>query len=844
MCPERQKLPVIPLQSSVLFPGPTVPVSVRRPETLRAVDVATSGSEKIFAVAERDMREPGSGEGLYSIGTVAEIVQVQRGLAGIELLVTGVERAMALEYEKDDGFVRALLQPVESLKPLDREDAAFTALYREVRERSLEFGTQRGLPEDVLRNVLASVDDAGDLSDLVAAYLELPVPEKQQLLETRDVEQRLRAVLVKLQRQIELHKAQAEIQSKIQEELGERQKEMYLREQLKQIHKELGDRGPQAEVVALRERIADLDLPEEVLKEAQRELARLESASPESMDAQVIRNYLGWILELPWASRTDDDLDLDRAEKILNEDHYGLSDVKDRVLEFLAVRRLRTMPLEEQRAASRDSAAAAHDEEPAQPPGAEPSLDKARAVAHGPILLFLGPPGVGKTSIAQSIARALDRKYVRVALGGVRDEAEIRGHRRTYVGAMPGRILQGLKRAGSKNPVFLLDEIDKLGTSFQGDPAGALLEVLDPAQNNTFTDHYLNLPFDLSEVLFIATANLAHPIPPALLDRMESVEFAGYTVQEKAEIAERFLIRRQLAEAGLAGIDGTPMFTREAVVTLISRYTRESGVRQLELKIGAVARKLARQLASGRSIPVEITPDVVRELLGRPRVHPERAAEQDEVGVATGMYFSPTGGDIMFVEAAVRPLDGDAARTGGSALILTGQLGEVMRESARAALTYATTHAKALDIPDEKLGPVEAHVHVPAGAVPKDGPSAGITIATALASALSGRPVRSDLAMTGEVSLRGRVLPIGGVKEKVLGAHRAGIRIIVLPEQNRNDLEDLPEQVRNDLEFVLVESLSEVFRAALWPSERIAASNFEGRRRGGNGHAAMEPEGP
>src|SRR5919199_219129 len=520
------------------------------------------------------------------------------------------------------------------------------------------------------------------------------------------------------------------------------------------------------------------------------------------MEAQVIRTYLEWIAELPWNTRSDDDLDLNHAKQVLDEDHYGLPDVKDRVLEFLAVRQLKAQELaaEVEKTGDLPAHRVKPNKEDATPslaigedddrPITDKKEAKSRAMAKGPILLFVGPPGVGKTSIAKSIARSLGREYVRVSLGGARDEADIRGHRRTYVGAMPGRIIQGMKQAGTKNPVFLLDEVDKLGVSFQGDPASALLEVLDPAQNDNFTDHYLNVPFDLSEVLFIATANFIQNIPAPLLDRMEVVEFSGYTEREKAEIAKKYLIPRQLEESGLA--DKGIAFTDDAVMTIVTNYTRESGVRQLERQVGAVARKVARRIASGESMGGPITPEDVRELLGRPKVHPERAAEENEVGVATGMYYTPAGGDIMFVEAAIRRLYGmpqpdstvQVNGWGNVSLILTGQLGDVMKESARAALTYAATHASTLNIPEDRLGSIEVHIHVPAGAIPKDGPSAGVTMATALVSAMSGRAVRKDVAMTGEITLRGRVLPIGGVKEKVLGAHRAGITTILLPKEN------------------------------------------------------------
>ena len=835
----RQTLPVLPLRGTVIFPGLTAPIAAGRPGTLRAIESALKGDRLVFAVAQRDNEEEPSPEILYSMGVIARIGQIQRGLGGVQLLLHGEQRATSLQYTTTEGFLSAVVIPVEEMSPLDDKEAAFTALEKEIRERAAELGERRGLPEEVVHQVLDAVTEPGKFSDLVAGYIELSVAEKQGLLETLSVEERLRKVLVHVQRQISLLEAQEEIKSQVQEELGERQREMFLREQMKAIQKELGDDDQSKEIEDLRAKLDKLVLPKEARTEVARELGRLERSGRESMEAQVIRTYLEWIAELPWDKRSDDQLDLKHAITVLDEDHYGLEDVKDRVVEFLAVRQLRAKQLSEEmdrtgefpvsklKEPMVDATATAAPKKGVDDEGrtiTDKREAKARAMAKGPILLFSGPPGVGKTSIAKSIARSLGREYVRVALGGARDEADIRGHRRTYVGAMPGRIVQGMKQAGTKNPVFLLDEVDKLGVSFQGDPSSALLEVLDPAQNDSFTDHYLGVPFDLSEVLFIATANFIQNIPGPLLDRMEVVEFAGYTEREKAEIAKKYLIPRQLEENGLGGKE--VKFEDDAIASLVTKYTRESGVRQLEREIGKVARKVARRIATEQGEnPIAdgvISAAEVRELLGRPKVHPEKAIAAHEVGTATGMYYTPMGGDIMFVEASVRPLTSPSSTDGNGggapvALILTGQLGDVMKESARAAFTYVTKNAERLGIPRSRLGTVETHIHVPAGAIPKDGPSAGVAISTALASEMSGRPVRKDIAMTGEITLRGRVLPIGGVKEKVLGALRAGITDVILPKDNEADVEDVPAEARGKLRFHFVESLEEVLALALVP---------------------------
>ena len=831
---KRMRLPVLPLRGTVVFPAVAAPIAAGRDKTMKAIDRAIAGEKLLFAVAQLDADvERPDPEHLFRIGTVCRIAQMQKVPGGIQMVIQGDTRAAALEYNERDGYLEVVAREMDDMDPLDPDERAFAALYKEVHERSAEVSRLRGVPKEIVDHLLGGVSTPGELADLVAFYTELEVEQKQELLETLSVEARLRSLLVHLQKQIGLLEAQEEIREQVQEELGERQREIFLREQMKAIQKELGEDIDSQEANDLRERIEALELPEEARQEVDRELRRLERIPRESAEAQVVRTYLEIVADLPWSETTEEQLDIPRAEEILERDHYGLQDVKDRVLDFLAVRKLQEETrLREAAEAEADGGgdAATDEEEGTDTSGNGDAEGEAEAEAEAPegsdgeesdeagtdsvpgydddrageTLLFVGPPGVGKTSIARSIADAMGRKYVRVSLGGARDEADIRGHRRTYVGAMAGRIIEGLKRAGTKNPVFLLDEIDKLGVSFQGDPSAALMEVLDPAQNEAFVDHYLGVPFDLSEVLFIATANVFEQIPGPLRDRMEAIEFRGYTEAEKLEIARRFLLPRQKRRNGL--LPEQVEVDEGAIRAIITRYTREAGVRQLERELGSVCRKSARKIATGSS-EAAVGADDLRELLGRPKVHAAEKMEEDSVGVATGMFYTPVGGDIMLVETRVLK--------GKEGLVLTGQLGDVMKESAQAALTFARSHANGLDLTEERLRDHEIHIHVPAGAIPKEGPSAGIAMAVALVSALGDHPVRHDVAMTGEITLSGRVLPIGGVKEKVLGAARAGINEIILPAINEGDLEDLPDHVCEQLEFHLVETLDEALAAAL-----------------------------
>ncbi|ABF44730.1 ATP-dependent proteinase. Serine peptidase. MEROPS family S16 [Deinococcus geothermalis DSM 11300] len=772
-------VPVCPVRGSVIYPTMVQHIDASRAISIRAIEAALQGDKVILIVSQRDkdVDDP-QGSDLYDVGTACNVLRVRKNPDGtVQMLVAAVARARVLHYSRAD-YLRAEIEvlPTETGDPVELQ-----ALTRELREK-FEAVAQGGKVSAESIQAIQSKDDPGEMADHIAFNLDFKLEDKQAVLEASRLTDRIRRVLTLLDTEQEVQAVQARIRAQVKEEIDKNQREYYLREQMKVIQKELqggeGDEdGDEAE--AFRTKIDALGLSPEVKKEVDREVNRLARMHPDAAEASVIRTYLTWITELPWSVRSDDRLDVAEAAKILDEDHYGLEKVKDRVLEFLAVRRLRKER-------------------------AERGEIDASEVNKGPILVFTGPPGVGKTSIAQSIAKALGRKYVRIALGGARDESDIRGHRRTYIGAMPGRIIQGIRTAGTKNPVILLDEVDKLGSSYQGDPSAALLEVLDPAQNQHFTDHYLGVPFDLSEVMFIATANYPEQIPAALMDRMEVIDFSSYIEQEKLEIAKRYLLPRQITANGLK--PNQISFTDAALERLISHYTREAGVRNLEREIGTVARKVARRIATGEVKRVKVTDKELDRYLGQHRYLPETEGQEDKVGVSTGMFYTPVGGDILFVETSVMP---------GKGLVLTGQLGDVMKESARAALTYAKSNAERFHLDRDRIDNSEIHIHVPAGAIPKEGPSAGGAMVTSLISALSGIPVRHDVAMTGEMTLTGRYLPIGGLKEKVLGARRAGIKHIIMPKANEGDLRDIPLHLRASMRFHPCETVDQVLDVAL-----------------------------
>jgi ATP-dependent Lon protease len=781
-------LPILPLRDGVVFPQTAVPLAVAQARSVRLVDEVMRGNRLLALVAQRDpQKEPASLEDIYPVGTAGVIHQLARGADGsVRLIVQGLERVRLLDLVGTDPYLVGRVQTAGDQIVTGPEVDALRLAVVEIFGRLVAVSPE--LPDELAANA-PSIGDARQLVYFVGSVVSLGAAARQELLELDPITAKLRRLVDLLQRELAVRELGRKITSDTEERLTKAQRDHYLREQVRSIQRELGDEeGGAGEIAELRRKLDEADLPEEARRETERELARLANLSPASPEYGIIRTYLETMTSLPWARLDGGTIDIHRAREVLDEDHYDLEKVKDRILEYLAVKKLR------QERAGRT---------------AEPPPVTGDSPAREPILCFVGPPGVGKTSLGQSVARALGRKFVRLSLGGVRDEAEIRGHRRTYIGAMPGRIVQGLRRAERRDPVFMLDEIDKIGADWRGDPAAALLEVLDPAQNHTFVDNYLGVPFDLSQVLFIATANTLDTIPGPLRDRMEILALSGYTDDEKVGIARQYLIPKQLTAHGL--IADELVLEPEAIRRIVRAYTREAGVRGLEREIATVVRKVARQLAEGTQGPFRVTADTLAEFLGRPRFFDEVAERTGRPGVATGLAWTPTGGDVLFVEATMMPSSEER-------LLLTGMLGDVMRESAQAAVSYVWSNAPALGIDPKLFEGKTIHVHVPAGAIPKDGPSAGVTITTALASLASGRPVRSDVAMTGEITLRGKVLPVGGIKEKVLAAHRAGLLSVILPHRNERDVEDVPAEVRRDIHFVFVEDAAEVLRHALTPA--------------------------
>ncbi|RUM91359.1 MAG: endopeptidase La [Thermovibrio sp.] len=777
-----EELPLLPLRDVVVFPMMIAPLFVGRPFSLNAVEEALREHKLIFLATQKDkeIEEP-KREELYDYGTVAVILKAMRmGDGRVKILVQGLGRAKIKELKKEDGLYRALLEHVvePEYRAKSIEEEALIKLVKDQIERVVALGKQ--IPPDMVA-ILRSIEDPGRLADLIAAQIDLSTEEAIEILSTEDPIERLKKVSERLEHEIKVLEVQELIRTKARESMEKEQREYFLRQQLKAIRKELGEEEERSkEIEEYKEKIKKAKMPKEVEESVLKELSRLEKMHPESAEAAVLRTWLEWMIELPWSKRTKDRLDIERARKILDEDHYDLEKLKNRILEYLAVKSL----IKKRRKRIKE--------------------------VKQPTICFVGPPGVGKTSLARSIARALGRKFVRISLGGVRDEAEIRGHRRTYVGAMPGKIIQALRKAGTKNPVILLDEIDKMSSDFRGDPAAALLEVLDPEQNREFVDNYINHPFDLSEVLFIATANTPHTIPEPLYDRLEVLNIPGYTEYEKLQIAKRYIVPKQLKNHALTENDIE--FTDSAILHIIRHYTREAGVRSLDRRIAAVCRKVALWISEGKEKRYRITKKLVEKILGAPKFIPEVELGEDEVGVATGLAWTPVGGDVLFIEAIVTK--------GSGRLILTGRLGDVMKESAQAALGFIKANADKYGIKKD-FSKIDIHVHVPAGAIPKDGPSAGITIATAMLSALTERKVRKEVAMTGEITLGGKVLPVGGLKEKILAALRYGAKTVILPEKNKQEvMEELPEEAKKKINLVFVNRVEPVFELALYPEEK------------------------
>ena len=763
-------LPLMPVRDIVVFTDMVLPLFVGREKSVRAVEEAVAKSGFLFLATQKDpgIENPKT-EDIFSVGTIGRILRVLKLPDGrVKTLVQGIARAKIIKYVRKRSLYRVHVEILEE-KPARKISIAVEALMRNVRESSIKILTLRGEMTGEVGTILEDIKDPGKLADLVASNLRLKIDESQILLEILESVKRLKKVNDFLSREVELSAMQAKIQSNVKDEISKNQRDYFLREQVRAINKELGEQDERTEEIAeYQKKIKRAKMSKDAEKEAEKQLKRMEQMHPESAESSVIRTYLDWLVEMPWSKSTKDILDIKNAQKVLDKDHYALNKVKERILEYLSVRKL------------------------------NPKMK-------GPILCFAGPPGVGKTSLGNAIAKALKRKFIRISLGGIRDEAEIRGHRRTYIGALPGRILQGLKQCGTNNPVFMMDEIDKLGSDFRGDPSSALLEALDPEQNFEFSDHYLNLPFDLSKVMFILTANLTDTIPSALLDRMEVISLSGYSENEKKVIAEMHLIPRQFKENGLKK---KAMFISDgALRQIITEYTSEAGLRNLEREIGSLCRKTARKIAEGEKGPFKITKNNLHKYLGVPKYMPEIDKEGSQVGLSTGLAWTQVGGEVMYIEASLV--------SGKGELIITGQLGDVMQESARAALSYTKANINSLGIKNKIFDNMDIHIHVPAGAIPKDGPSAGIAMATALISTLTDKPVNSDVAMTGEITLRGRVLPIGGLKEKALGALRAGIHTIIIPEKNKKDLSEIPISVKRKIKFITVGKMDEVLSISI-----------------------------
>ncbi|OGB62895.1 MAG: endopeptidase La [Caldithrix sp. RBG_13_44_9] len=762
-----ESIPIIPVRNTVFFPHQFIPLAIGRQKSIKLVDDAIKGSNVIGVIAQRDgaLDDPNPVD-MYKIGTIARILKVIDLPDGSKsAFIQGITRFETTNYIQTNPYFIATRDIKEDIFPKDplRIEAFSTNLknlFQQASELAPEITNEH-------QAMIANIQDPGIVADVVIAFSNIPVQEKQEILEIFEVEERLKRATYIFNKYLQTLELGKKIQNEVQDEISKSQREMYLRQQLKAIQKELGEYDETSDLGELKKKLEEADLPEDVEKVAEKELDRLSRMHPASAEYTVSRSYLDWLIELPWNKNTEDNLDIESVQKKLNADHYGLEKVKKRILEYLAVRKLKND-------------------------------------MRGPILCFVGPPGVGKTSLGRSIADAMGRKFVRISLGGVRDEAEIRGHRRTYIGALPGRIIQGIKRAGSSNPVFMLDEIDKVGTDFRGDPSAALLEVLDQEQNNSFSDHYLEVPFDLSKVLFIATANIPDTIIPALRDRMEIIEIPSYVEEEKVEIAKKFLVPKQVKEHGLK--TEQIRFSDSALHVIINSYTREAGVRNLERQIATISRGVAKDVASGKSASTTVNADDVSKYLGPIRFYSEVAERIDEPGIVTGLAWTPMGGDILFIEAT--------KMAGKGNLILTGQLGDVMKESAKAAMSYIRAHDKEFKLEENFQEKLDIHIHIPAGAIPKDGPSAGVTLFTALLSLLTEQKVRNDIAMTGEITMRGKILPVGGIKEKVLAAHRAGIRTVILPDKSKSDLVEIPETVRNEMKFLYVKNMEDVVKHA------------------------------